>query len=244
MTTHNQPGPAPGPEISAGTDLTPFHQAALTGEGSLLERVSALIERTRAAVATQANAALTLRNWHIGHMIDIEVLKENRAGYDREIVASLEQELTRRFGRGFDKASLYRMIKFSQLLPDKEIVATLSQQLSWSHIKELLPVRSPEARAYYIDQAISSRLSVRALRELIWRHGYERKEIANAQTLGWSVIPAEWPSTGPRCRPRRNSKHASRRSTGMPGNGSPDVRSPRHPRIPMTEHTRPAGTTS
>ena len=75
MTTHNQPGPAPEPEISAGTDLTPFHQAALTGEGSLLERVSALIERTRAAVATQANAALTLRNWHIGHMIDIEVLR-------------------------------------------------------------------------------------------------------------------------------------------------------------------------
>ena len=56
MTTHNQPGPAPGPEISAGTDLTPFHQAALTGEGSLLERVSALIERARAAVATQAEA--------------------------------------------------------------------------------------------------------------------------------------------------------------------------------------------
>ena len=244
MTTRNHPEPAPGPETSAGADLTPIRQAALSGEGSLLERVSSLIEQTRAAVATQANAALTLMHWHIGRMTDTEILCETRADYAKEIVASLEPQLTRRFGRGFTRANLYRMIQFSQVFSDEEIVVSLSRQLSWSHILALLPVRSPEARAYYIDQAVNARLSVRALRELIGRHGYERKEIANAQALGGSVIPAEWPSTGPRCRPRRNSKHASRRSTGMPGNGSPDVRSPRHPRIPMTEHTRPAGTTS
>jgi len=44
MTTRNPPEPAPGPETSAGADLTPIRQAALSGEGSLLERVSSLIE--------------------------------------------------------------------------------------------------------------------------------------------------------------------------------------------------------
>ena len=191
MTTHNHPEPVPGPETSAGADLTPIHQAALSGEGSLLERVSSLIEQTRAAVATQANAALTLMHWHIGRMIDTEILCETRADYAKEIVASLEPQLTRRFGRGFTRANLYRMIQFSQVFPDEEIVVSLSRQLSWSHILALLPVRSPEARAYYIDQAVNARLSVRALRELIGRHGYERKEIANAQALGGSVIPAD-----------------------------------------------------
>lgn len=39
--------------------------------GGLFGQVSALIEQTRAAVATQANAALALVNWQIGHLIDI-----------------------------------------------------------------------------------------------------------------------------------------------------------------------------
>jgi predicted nuclease of restriction endonuclease-like (RecB) superfamily len=63
--------------------------------------------------------------------------------------------------------------------------------LSWSHFFALLPVRTSEARAFYIEQTIAGRLSVRALRDLIGRQGYERKEIANAQTSGGSVVPAD-----------------------------------------------------
>lgn len=128
-----------------GTSLTPLQNAieVVQGEsGALVDRVSSLIEQTRAAVAARTNAALTLMNWHIGHMIDVEVLGEDRAGYD------------------------------------KEIVATLSQQLNWSHLNEVVPVRALEARTFYINQAISAHLSVRALRDLIGRQGFERKEIA------------------------------------------------------------------
>ena len=35
---------------------------------------------------------------------------------------------------GFDKTSISRMIKFYQEFPDFEKVATLSQQLTWSHL--------------------------------------------------------------------------------------------------------------
>jgi predicted nuclease of restriction endonuclease-like (RecB) superfamily len=160
-------------------------------DGPLVDRISALIEQTRSAVAIRVNSALTLMNWHIGRMIDVEVLREGRAGYDQEIVATLSPQLTTRFGRGFEKSNLHRMVKFSQAFPDPQIVATLSQQLSWSHFKDLLPVPTDEARQFYIDQAITARLSVRALRELIGRKGFERKEIANAQTLGGSAVPAD-----------------------------------------------------
>jgi predicted nuclease of restriction endonuclease-like (RecB) superfamily len=177
-----------------GMDLAPLQVVAQTGQagdGALVDRVSALIEQTRSYVATQANAALTLTNWHIGRMIDVEVLNERRAGYDQEIVASLGQQLTTRYGRGFDRTNLSRMVKFSQVFPDIEIVGTLSQQLSWTHFKALLAVWSDDARAFYVEQALSAHLSVRALRDLIGRQGYERKEIANAQTPGGSVVPVD-----------------------------------------------------
>jgi predicted nuclease of restriction endonuclease-like (RecB) superfamily len=159
--------------------------------GDLFDQVSALIEQTRAAVATQANAALTLMNWQIGHFIETEVLAERRADYDQEIVATLSRQLTKRYGRGFDRPNLYRMIKFAQVFPDPEIVVSLGQQLSWTHFRALLPVYSAEARAFYIQQTLDARLSVRALRELIGRQGYERREIANAQTPGGSAVPMD-----------------------------------------------------
>ncbi|WP_347955797.1 PDDEXK nuclease domain-containing protein [Gordonia aichiensis] len=158
---------------------------------ALLDQISTLIEQTRSAVATQANAALTLMNWQIGHLIDVEVLEQQRAEYAEEIVATLSQQLTDRYGRGFDKSNLYRMVRFSQTFPDREIVATLGQQLSWSHFKVLFPVHSEEARAFYIQQTLNARLSVRALRELIGRQGFERREIANAQTPGGSAVPLD-----------------------------------------------------
>ena len=158
---------------------------------ALFDRVAQLIEQTRAGVAVQANAALTLVNWEIGRLIDVEVLQQERGDYAKEIVSTLSRQLTVKYGRGFTRPTLYRMAQFYQVFPDPKIVATLSRQLSWSHLKEILPMRSAEARAFYIDQAISARLSVRALRELIGRQGFERKEIANAQSLGGSVVPAD-----------------------------------------------------
>ena len=52
-------------------------------------------------------------------------------------------------------------------------------------------MENPAARAFYIEQAVAARLSVRALDELIGRQGYERKEITNTQTSSASPVPAD-----------------------------------------------------
>jgi len=67
------------------------------------------------------------------------------------------------------------------------ILATVPQQLSWSHLKEILPLTSIEARGFYIEQAVAKRLSVRELRRAISRKAFERREIANAQIPEGSV---------------------------------------------------------
>ena len=84
----------------------------------------------------------------MGDRIRRDVLQNERAWYGEQILATLSQELIAEFGRGFDATNLTRMMKFAEAFSDEEIVATLSQQLSWSHFRELLPLEQPLQRNF------------------------------------------------------------------------------------------------
>lgn len=157
----------------------------------LVERVSSLVRDARESIASYANATLTLTYWQVGALIDSEVLGGERADYGSQIVASMARELTERFGRGFEEKNLRRMIKFAQLYPDAQIVASLARQLSWTHFVILMPLKSQEARAFYADQVAAGRLTVRELKGAIKRKAYERREIANSQIEPGSMVPAD-----------------------------------------------------
>lgn len=181
-------------EHPSGASLAPFQAIAeaLGAEGGdLFKQVSALIDRAQSFAAAQANATLTLRNWHIGRMIDVAVLHEERAGHDQELVASLAQQLTERYGRGFDRTNLYRMVRFSQQFPDPGQVASLAQQVSWTHFRVLLPLVNDDARTFYVEETIARSLGVRDLRRAISRKAFERREIADSQIPEGSGVPAD-----------------------------------------------------
>ena len=72
--------------------------------------------------------------WQIGHHINQDVLKNERAEYGEQVVNSLSAELSLQYGSGFDRPNLSRMTQFARLYSDHQICVTLSQQLSWSHI--------------------------------------------------------------------------------------------------------------
>lgn len=58
-----------------------------------------------------------------------------------------------------------------------------------SHFLALLPVQTPEVRAFYIDQAITVRPNVRVIRDPIGRQGFERKEITNTEDPSGLAVP-------------------------------------------------------
>jgi len=157
----------------------------------LIGRASALIERSRQFAAAQVNAALARTYWEIGRLISGRVLGGVRAPYGREILATLARGLTARYGRGFDEQTLRRMVQFAQVFPDEQILATLWRELSWSHFRELLPVKSDEARLFYALQTAEAHLSVRELQGIIARKAYERREIANSQITTGSAVPQD-----------------------------------------------------
>jgi predicted nuclease of restriction endonuclease-like (RecB) superfamily len=81
------------------------------------------------------------------------------------------------------------MMQFAAEFPDKKIVSTLSTQLSWSHIVELLPLQTIEAKLFYINEITEQGLGIRELRKSIATKAFERTQIANTQISNKSKIP-------------------------------------------------------
>ncbi|MDO5290460.1 MAG: PDDEXK nuclease domain-containing protein [Pseudomonadota bacterium] len=144
----------------------------------LLAELRSLIAHARAHVAHTANATLTMLYWHVGQRIHQAVLHQERASYGEEIIATLSARLVAEYGKGFNRSALARMVKFAQAFPSEPIVATLSQQLSWSHFVEILPLKQPLEREYYAELCRIERWSVRTLRERIASQLYLRTAIA------------------------------------------------------------------
>jgi ABC-type microcin C transport system permease subunit YejB len=128
-------------------DLVPNDDIPDSEEG-LLAYLSDLIEQSKRVASAQVNTTLTMRNWLIGRAIN--TLHNQRADYGKQIYVSLAHKLTKRFGPGFDQPTLSRMTAFNKDYPDFEIGVSLAHRLSWTHILALLPVKSAEARDFYV----------------------------------------------------------------------------------------------
>lgn len=164
---------------------------ALPSPGDLLATVSGLIEEARRTLARQANSVTVLLFWRIGQRVNHDILNHQRAEYGQKIVPTLAAALSARYGRSFEARNLRRMMQFAEQFPDFEIVSPLATQLSWSHVIEVLPLKTPEARLFYLREAAGRQLGKRALRALIARKAFERKEIANAQLSDAGAIPLD-----------------------------------------------------
>jgi predicted nuclease of restriction endonuclease-like (RecB) superfamily len=145
---------------------------------TLLTDVRALIEQARERTAQAVNAEMTMLYWHIGERIRKDILREERAAYGEQIVATLSRQLTEEYGRGFEIKTLRRMIQFAEEFPEKPIVATLSRQLGWSHFKEIIPLKDRLKRDFYIELCRLEKWSVRVLRSKINGMLFERTALA------------------------------------------------------------------
>jgi predicted nuclease of restriction endonuclease-like (RecB) superfamily len=86
--------------------------------------------------------------------------------------------LTADYGRGFAEKSHRRMIQFAETFPDREIVAAVSRQLSWSHFVEVIPLSDELKREFYAEMCRVERWSVRTLRKKIDGMLYERTALS------------------------------------------------------------------
>jgi predicted nuclease of restriction endonuclease-like (RecB) superfamily len=144
----------------------------------LVKEISLYIEESKQQLAITVNATLSLLYWQIGKRINEEILQNQRAEYGKEIVSALSRQLTLDYGTGWSKRQLHHCIRFAEVFPDFEIVHTLCSQLSWSHLRLIIPMEETIKRDFYIEMCKLEKWSTRTLQERIQSMLFERTAIS------------------------------------------------------------------
>lgn len=139
---------------------------------SLLGNLGVLIRQARQQVLRAVDTIQVQTCWEIGrHIVEFEQQGAQRAGYGKQLLATLAKELTGQFGKGFDASNLRYMRLFYQAFPIRD---ALRHELSWTPYRRLLRVQSEKARQWYMDETATLNWSSRALDRQINTLYYER----------------------------------------------------------------------
>lgn len=125
----------------------------------LYKEIAALIEQSRKHVALVVNQEITLLYWNIGRAINHSLLKKKRADYGETIIATLSQQLTTSFGKGWGIRHLWHCVRAADIFPENQIVNALSTELSWTHLRELAAIEDDLKRIFYTELTIKERWS-------------------------------------------------------------------------------------
>ena len=139
---------------------------------TLVDNLGELIRQARLKVLRAVDTAQVQTCWQIGrHIVEFEHVGARRAGYGKQLLATLAKILTAEFGKGFDASNLRYMRLFYQAFP---ICDALRHELSWTHYRRLLRVENDHARHWYMNESALQNWSSRALERQINTLYYER----------------------------------------------------------------------
>lgn len=128
----------------------------------LIDNMSMAINNARRKVASHINATMTKAYWQIGkYIVEYEQGGQAKVAYGTSTLTELSHQLTSRFGRGFSRPNLVNMRKFYLTYPNCQ---TVSDNLTWSHIGELIKIDDNLERGFYEKECIAQKWDVRTLR--------------------------------------------------------------------------------
>ncbi len=139
---------------------------------TLYKDIRAILDKARSKSFRAVNFAMVEAYWNIGRVIVVEEQEgKERADYGKMLIADLSRRLTAEYGKGFTPTNIWYMRQFYQLFP---ILHALREELTWTHYRLLLGIEKPEAREFYMHEAVSANWSTRELERQISSLLYER----------------------------------------------------------------------
>lgn len=152
----------------------------------LFEAIKSIVSDSRKRVYQNINRDLIATYWKIGEeIVNAEHQNKIDSQTSRQIILNLSKILTKEIGRGFSRSNLFNMRKFHAEYPN---VQTLSGQLSWSHICELLIIENKEKRSFYEKETVNSAWSIREMKRQIDSSLYERLLLSSGKANKEKVL--------------------------------------------------------
>lgn len=160
----------------------------------LIEESIELIHYAQNLAVKQVNFIQLMTYYSLGKwIVDIEQSGNERAKYGDYVIATLSQNLTNEFGKGFSKTNLEYSRKFYKCYKDRipqtvfeefaiKKTQTVFEELnnsktflvSWSHYLQLMRIDDPNERSFYEIETAKSNWSVRTLQRQYNSSLYER----------------------------------------------------------------------
>lgn len=141
----------------------------------LVADIQEISHRYRAKAAIQLNSTIVDERWEIGKRIVEEEQKgEIRAEYGTNLLKELSARLTFELGKGYSPRALAYYRQLYLYFPDRKILQTRLQNLTWSHVQAILGEKNEKARWWYIDEAAQQMWSVKTLERNVGSQYYQR----------------------------------------------------------------------
>ena len=129
----------------------------------LIRTVSKAIYHAKAHVSTSVNSTMTWLYWGIGRHIVLFERRGKRAVYGQELLNVMGRRLAAKHGRGYSRRSLYLMVEFYESFPDPDILKTVATKLAWTKLIQVLSLKDPDRKLFYLHMAVREGWAVREL---------------------------------------------------------------------------------
>ena len=103
----------------------------------------------------QDNQEKLLTNWKVGKILVEAQGGEKRAKYGDRLIKKWTLKLSKIYGNKYGYTNLSNMRQFYLLFP---ILRSVSEELTWTHYRYLLPIKNESERNYYINQVVLNNL--------------------------------------------------------------------------------------
>jgi predicted nuclease of restriction endonuclease-like (RecB) superfamily len=138
----------------------------------LVAEIRTIMDTARVNVSREVNTTMLNTYWQIGRtIVEREQNGSLKAQYGEKLLPELSKHLTKELGRGYSRSNLYNMRELYLQYPK---IQTASGKLTWSHYLELLAVQDKNARAFYEQECVNSKWSVKELNRQIGTSLFER----------------------------------------------------------------------